>query len=159
MLKKAPAESWFANFYFQDVLELLPSVQAVIVEYASTIHRWMPVVSQRNLLQVMEGTWETEPELALLLLCMHLITSRPQDGIESSQNPAYISAKRLISVMEASGMISLLVLQASLLVTFYEYGQSIYPAAWMSSGWCVRYGNMLGLHNFDAGGLLGRCVS
>jgi hypothetical protein len=103
--------------------------------------------------------WEAGPDLALLFLCMKLIISRPQDGIESSQNPVYISAKRFISLMEATGMASLIVLQANILVTMYEYGQSIYPAAWMSAGWCMRYGNLLGINNHsEATQLLGRPV-
>jgi len=94
-----------------------------------------------------------------MFLCMKLIISRPQDGIESSQNPIYNSAKRFISLMEATGTASLLVLQANLLVTWYEYGQAIYPAAWMSAGWCVRYGNMLGINGHEeASQILGRPV-
>ena len=91
--------------------------------------------------------WEAGPDLALLFLSMKLLISRPQDGIESSQNPIYMSAKHLISLMEATGMVSLIVLQANILVTMYEYGQAIYPAAWMSAGWCVRYGNLLGIND------------
>jgi len=103
--------------------------------------------------------YEAGPDLALLFLCMKLIISRPQDGIESSQNPIYNSAKRFISLMEATGTASLLVLQANLLVTWYEYGQAIYPAAWMSAGWCVRYGNMLGINGHEeASQILGRPV-
>jgi len=91
---------------------------------------------------------------------MKLITSRPQDGMESSQTPAYISAKRFLALMEATGMISLGVLQAGILIALFEYGQAIYPAAWMSAGWCIRYGTMLGLNDFsDMTQLLGRVVS
>ncbi len=104
--------------------------------------------------------WEGGPDLALLFLCMKLIISRPQDGLESSQNPIYISAKRFIAVMEAAGTASLLVLQANVLVTWYEYGQAIYPAAYMSAGWCIRYANMLGINgNPEAPQLLGAVVS
>lgn len=144
-----------------DALELLgdgSAVQAVITDYYATVHKWIPIVSQKRLTRNMANPlWEAGPDLALLFLCMKLITSRPQDGIESSHNPIYISAKRFVTLMEASGTASLLVLQANLLVTWFEYGQAIYPAAWMSAGWCVRYANMLGIngHN-DATQLLGR---
>jgi hypothetical protein len=104
--------------------------------------------------------WEAGTDLALLFLCMKLITSRPQDGVESSQSQIYMSAKRFLGLMEASGTISLIVLQAGLLITWYEYGQAIYPAAWMSAGWCVRYGNLLGINGHEsATQLLGRPVS
>lgn len=103
--------------------------------------------------------WEAGPDLALLFLCMKLVISNPQDGIESSQNPVYASAKRFLALVEATGTVSLVVLQAALLIVWFEYGQAIYPAAWISAGWCVRYGTLLGINNHtEAAQMLGRAV-
>jgi hypothetical protein len=103
--------------------------------------------------------WEAGPDLALLFLCMKLIISRPYDT-DSAHTPIYTSAKRFLTLMEASGTISLFVLQAALLITWYEFGQAIYPAAYMSAGWCVRYGNLLGVNNHkESLQLLGKSVS
>jgi hypothetical protein len=137
-----------------------PSIQAVLTEYFATIHKWMPIVSQKRMTRNMANPlWEAGPDLALLFLCMKLIVSGPQDGVESTQNPVYASAKRFLALLEASGAVSLTVLQAALLITWFEYGQAIYPAAWMSAGWCVRYGNLLGINNDpEAIQLLGRTV-
>jgi len=148
----------------KDVLELLGdagAIQATISEYFATIHKWMPIFSQKRLTRNMANPlWEAGPDLALLFLCMKLVISRPQDGIESSQNPIYVSAKRFIALMEATGTASLLMLQANILVAWFEYGQAIYPAAWMSAGWCTRYGNMLGINgNEHTTDLIGRPVS
>lgn len=120
----------------------------------------MPIVSQKRLTRNMSNPlWEAGPDLALLFLCMKLIISRPQDGVESPNNQIYVSAKRFLGLMEASGAVSLIVLQASLLIMWYEYGQAIYPAAWMTAGWCVRYGNLLGINGHkSATQLLGRPV-
>jgi hypothetical protein len=108
----------------------------------------MPIVSQKKMTRNMTNPlWEAGPDLALLFLCMKLIISRPQDGTESSQNPVYVSAKRFLALLEATGAVSLVVLQAALLLVWFEYGQAIYPAAWMSVGWCMRYGNLLGINN------------
>ncbi|RAL61502.1 hypothetical protein DID88_009431 [Monilinia fructigena] len=46
-------------------------------------------------------------------------------------------------------MVSLILLQANILITLFEYGQAIYPAAWMSAGWCSRYAILLGINGFD----------
>ncbi|PQE29742.1 fungal specific transcription factor domain-containing protein [Rutstroemia sp. NJR-2017a WRK4] len=136
-----------------DILEILGDVsviQPMLTEYFNTIHKWYPIISQKRLdLNLVNPFWEAGPDLALLFLCMKLITSRPVDGLECAQNPVYITAKRFIALMEAAGMVSLLVLQSNILVTLYEYGQAIYPAAWMSAGWCVRYGTLLGINGFD----------
>jgi hypothetical protein len=120
----------------------------------------MPIISQKRLMLNMNSPlWEAGPDLALLFLCMKLIISRPFD-VESAHTPLYTSAKRFLTLMEASGTISLFVLQAGLLVTWYEYGQAIYPAAYMSAGWCVRYGNLLGINNHSESlQLLGKPVS
>jgi hypothetical protein len=120
----------------------------------------MPIVSQKRLTRNMVNPmWEAGPDLALLFLSMKLIVSRPQDGIESSQTPIYVSAKRFLALMEATGTVSLTVLQAALLIVWYEYGQAIYPAAWMSAGWCVRYGNLLGINgNSNAAQIIPRTV-
>lgn len=136
-------------------------VQETIAVYFETVHKWMPIVSQKRMDRNMSNPmWEAGPDLALLFLCMKLIASRPQDGIESSQNPLYVSAKRFLALLEAAGTASLLVLQANLLITWFEYGQAIYPAAWMSAGWCLRYGSMLGINgHVEAAQIIGRVVS
>lgn len=104
--------------------------------------------------------WEAGPDLALLFLCMKMMITRSQDGIENGYNPIYAAAKRFISLMEASGMVSLMVLQTYILIALYEIGQSIYPAAWMTVGASVRYGQLLGIHDSDrAPQLLNQMVS
>jgi hypothetical protein len=136
------------------------TIQATITEYFATIHKWMPIFSQKRLTRNMANPlWEAGPDLALLFLCMKLIISRPQDGIESSQHPIYASAKRFVVLLEATGTATLFMLQANILITWFEYGQAIYPAAYMDAGWCIRYGNMLGISgNEHATDLLGRVV-
>lgn len=93
--------------------------------------------------------WEAGPDLALLFLCMKLMAPRPQDDPENIYNPIYAAAKRFISYLEASGTVSLMVLQAYILVALYELGHSIYPAAWMTVGSCARYGQVLGIHDSE----------
>lgn len=126
------------------------AVQAVINDYFETVHTWMPVVSKKRLTRnMLNPMWEAGPDLALLFLCMKLMITRPQDGLENAYNPMYVAAKRFVSLMEANGMVSLMVLQAYILVALYEIGQSIYPAAWMTVGASARYGQLLGIHDLD----------
>ncbi|XMA18390.1 hypothetical protein WAI453_011181 [Rhynchosporium graminicola] len=144
-----------------DVLQLLGDaneIQDIVTKYFDTVHKWMPIVSHKRMTRNLANPlWEGGPDLGLLFLCMKLITSTPPDGIEATQSSLYTSAKRFIALLEATGSASLHLLQANLLVTWYEYGQAIYPAAFMSAGWCVRYGNMLGINgNEEAVELLGR---
>lgn len=108
----------------------------------------MPIVSKKRLTRnMLNPMWEAGPDLALLFLCMKLVISRPQEGLENTYNPIYAAAKRFLALMEAGGMVSLMMLQTYILVALYEMGQSIYPAAWMTVGSSVRYGQLLGVHD------------
>jgi hypothetical protein len=145
------------------VLELLgdgSAVQAVISDYFDTVHTWMSIISKKRMMRnMLNPLWEAGPDLALLFLCMKLMITRPQEGLESAHHSIYTAAKRFLGLMEASGMTSLLVLQAYVLVATYEIGQAIYPAAWMSAGACVRYGQLLGINGHEAAPqLIGRPV-
>lgn len=100
------------------------------------------------------------PDLALLFLAMRIITTQPQDGVRPAELPLYGCVKRVLAMVESSGLVSLMYLQALVLVALYEFGHAIYPAAWMTVGACVRYADMLGLPNFKDGNVtLGICVS
>lgn len=147
----------------QDVLDQIgagSSMHAIANEYFATIHVWMPIVSQKRLRVDMNNPhWEAGSDFALLFLCMKLIISRPPENLESYHTSLYTSAKRFLSLMEVSGQVSIFILQAAILITWYEYGHAIYPAAWMSAGWCVRYGNLLGINGHsETLELLGRPV-
>ena len=82
------------------------------------------------------------PDLAMLFLAMKLvITSADEVGDDS----LYSLAKNFLATLEHHGVISLLCLQAMVLVALYENSHAIYPAAWMTIGACARYADMLGL--------------
>lgn len=137
------------------------AIPAVILEYFGTIHHCLPIISHKRLERTLTTpARDSNADLVLLFLCMKLITSKPIDGQGCGQNPMYIAAKRFLALLEASGMVSLILLQASILITLYEYGQAIYPAAWMSAGWCSRYAILLGINDFDTSpSLVGPVVS
>lgn len=61
------------------------------------------------------------------------------------QTPLYRAAKRFFLEVELSGVVSLAVLQAAILIAFYELGHGIYPLAYISVGICVRYGAALSI--------------
>lgn len=104
---------------------------------------------------------EGGPDLALLFLAMKLITTAlPPDASSPDQTRLYAASKRFLALLEAAGTMSILYLQAMILIALYEYGHAIYPAAWMSIGNCVRYAAMLGLPSYaEASSVLGPCVS
>lgn len=104
-------------------------------------------------------SWDGGADLPLLYLSMKLITSQPRVGFEAAENYLYTASKRFLSLLESAGTASILYLQALVLVALYEYGQGIYPAAWMTVGQCVRYADFLGLPSYEESNvILGQCV-
>lgn len=78
----------------------------------------------------------------MLFLAMKLITTIPDQGYDPA---LYKEAKAFIAQLQNDGTVSLLLLQAMILVAIHEYCHAIYPAAWMTIGACVRYSDLLGL--------------
>ncbi|KAK3354090.1 fungal-specific transcription factor [Lasiosphaeria hispida] len=131
-----------------DVLAVLSFENTVVdaaAVYFDTIHHWMPFISRKRMdlgIPLRSGG----PDLAMLFLAMKLITSSPSPAGPATppgHDPLYTMAKAFLSLFEANGEVSLLCLQAMVLIALYEYGHAVYPAAWMTVGACTRYADML----------------
>lgn len=120
------------------------TIEKVTTDYFNTIHLWLPVISRKRI-DLGITFWARGSDLAMLFLAMKLITSRPEQGTSCQKNSLYAVSKRFLASLESAGAVSLLYLQAMLLVAYYEYGHAIYPAAWMTIGACSRYSEILGL--------------
>jgi hypothetical protein len=118
--------------------------------YFETVHVWMPIISKKRFYDHhLQLLFHCQPDFTLLFLSMKLITSILPDELANPRTPAYNAAKHFYLEMEASGMISIQVLQAGLLLSLYELGHAIYPSAYLSIGTCTRYAYALGI-NKDA---------
>ncbi|KAL8945079.1 MAG: hypothetical protein Q9216_000063 [Gyalolechia sp. 2 TL-2023] len=72
---------------------------------------------------------------------MKLVGWSPENNPENTdpKSSLYLAIKRTLAETEIAGGFSLQLLQATILVTLYEVGHAIYPAAYMSAGTCARY--------------------
>ncbi|KAH0542646.1 hypothetical protein FGG08_002969 [Glutinoglossum americanum] len=136
-----------------EILEALgdiTEVQGIVETYFLTAHTWMPIVSKKRLYQqLMNPLAEQNADFALLYLCMKLIIQHPPEPPATVQTPLYVIAKRLYFLVETSGVYSIPLLQAGVLISLYELGHAIYPAAYLSIGQCARLGHALGIHGKD----------
>jgi hypothetical protein len=134
-------------------------LEQTLSDYFGDIHPWFPIVSRKRMTLGYQP-WEAGGDVALLLLSMKLITSQPQRGFAASENYLYTASKRYAALLENIGTISLAYLQAIILIALYEYGQGVYPAAYMSVGQCIRYSEVLGLASYkNCTAMLGHPVS
>ncbi len=120
----------------------------VAERYFENVHLWLPIVSKKRMqLTLSAPRFELSADLALLLLCMKLITQSSHGSPEAAQTALYNLVKRHATAVEASALMSLQLLQSCLLIAAYEIGNAIYPAAYLTTGHCVRIGLLLGIND------------
>lgn len=136
-----------------DVLSALGSptdVRDVAERYFENIHLWLPIVSKKRMqITLSNPRFEMTPDLSLLLLGMKLVMQSSNGSPQDAQNPLYHMVKRHLALVESSAVVTLQLLQSTILVAAYEIGHGIYPAAYLSTGHCARMGYMFGLHDLE----------
>ncbi|KAM0456505.1 hypothetical protein ACHAPV_005172 [Trichoderma viride] len=117
-------------------------IQAVSDRFFKSVYMWMPIISKpRFSSTLLSRLTYKKAELYLLVLSMKLCSTR-----RTPLNTAlYETVKLFHFKLQSSGVLSVLVLQAAVLIALYELGQAIYPAAFLSLGSCARYAVALGI--------------
>lgn len=124
--------------------------------YFQTTNLWLSAVHRERFLQKIEGLGAgdhpQEPEVALLIVCMHLVTQyadsgKPTmpDGTEMLGMPAYIVAKRLLGLLRAQGNPSIELIQCAALLCLYEFGHGDFLKAYVTIGDAYISGKLLGI--------------
>ncbi|KAL1868430.1 hypothetical protein VTK73DRAFT_3696 [Phialemonium thermophilum] len=145
-----------------DILEALQDgdqVQKDVDLYFRTVHVFFPIVSRLRLSQFMSTASEPHLDLALLLLTFRLMTSLPDRGSNTEEGegaaapapsavvPLYDQVKKCLGLAEAAGVVSVRLLQATLLLALFEIGQALYPAAYFRVSHCASIGHAMGIHD------------
>lgn len=130
-------------------------IEVMETRYFESVHTWMPIVSKIRLNRLIQRAGgPLKADISLLLLCMKLVQEVPHEQqIEPSE--LYITAKQFHSELELKGLLTLRMVQAGLLLSVYELGHGIFPAAFTTTSHCARQGVSLGLHNKSATQFLG----
>jgi hypothetical protein len=84
-------------------------------------------------------------DLALLCLSMKLATWSPSTDSPDPHTTTYLAARQFLHSVEMSASLTLPALQAAILISVYEIGHAIYPAAYMSVSACAQYAIAMGL--------------
>lgn len=127
-----------------DLVGDIAEVRAIATEFFQSIHPWMPLISKKRFYDHhIKHLLHSHADVTLLFLCMKLITDVPPSDPRSSQ---YLAAKHFYLEVEGSGVFTIQVLQAGILLSLYEIGNAIYPAAFLSIGACARFAYALGLN-------------
>ncbi|KAL9618458.1 MAG: hypothetical protein Q9160_006836 [Pyrenula sp. 1 TL-2023] len=122
-------------------------IASMVNHYFASVHVWLPIISKKRLhSQLASQDYISNADFTLLLLTMQLLIEEPSDSSFESRS-FYYAAKQYLQTVEAAGLLTLKLIQASILISAYEIGHGIYPAAFLSVGHCVRLGQALGIHD------------
>jgi hypothetical protein len=146
---RPPAALEMHHSTMKEVLRIIvdngTTVPTLFSEYFRTIGIWLPaIVSEKALYKRLQG--EPSSEVALLLLSVFLAVQAPERGNPNTlfpQTTIYFAAKSLLSALIGAGVLSLEVVQASVLILLYEAGQGMLNQARMSAAFCSQMGMRL----------------
>ncbi|KAI9933144.1 hypothetical protein MW887_007615 [Aspergillus wentii] len=112
----------------------------IAANYLSQLHPWFPIVSESKISNGISTTWkDATVERTLLYFTMLLLISEPegeQDNeiLSPKLQLAYLFCKRWTVLLEAAGSNSLDLIRSRLVLTLFEVGHGLYPAAHISFG-------------------------
>jgi hypothetical protein len=126
-------------------------LDAMLLEYFSRIHPWMPFVSRQRFYERLSGLSNTSDHSFVFLMCgMHLILCvPPQVEVGSARSTNYMEIKRLLALAECQGPPVIDLLQCHVLVALYEINHGATDEAYLSLGICSRAGIVLGLDHLQ----------
>lgn len=131
-----------------DVLQSSADMRSLCEAFFLGAHSWLPILSQKRVLQKVNNfDSSADTGLALLMLCMKLVSEVPPEGDQPATSALYSLAKGLYYRVENNCLISLQLVQSAILIAVYEIGHGIYPAGYLSIGHAARLGIMIGLHD------------
>ncbi|KAG7146560.1 Transcription factor BOA15 like protein [Verticillium longisporum] len=135
-------------------------IDAICQHYFSTIHKWLPILSKKRLLNLLNNpAAQDEESQSPLLVCMKLASNLDHDD-GAVRNPAlYQLAKVCCTAMERDRFISLRLVQCLTLIAVYELGHAIFPEAYVTIGHAsrlvIRHSRHLDLRRRTAPNLVG----
>ncbi|KAI4168674.1 MAG: hypothetical protein LQ348_007455 [Seirophora lacunosa] len=158
-----PAEFFLDNFSFhcrqdqiplQDIpltkplLDFAHEPRLIARLYFERVHPFFHFISNKNFYEHFPSAYAPLMSVSTILVaCMKLVSWTPrEDSRKEPKSTSYLVIKRTLVETDIAGLWSLQLLQAMILVSLYEIGHAIYPAAYTSIGTCTRYALALGIN-------------
>ncbi|KAK0624379.1 hypothetical protein B0T14DRAFT_517942 [Immersiella caudata] len=144
-----PGHSHFQALLAQESVLML---KGAAERYFAMVHPSFPVLSRLKINRYLDSpAGGTQADMALLLMAVRLLSlsvspTSNQTPRDRESLPLYRRAKECYAALEMQGVITPVLLQAVLLLAYWEVGHAVYPAAFLSVGLCARLGQALGIH-------------
>ena len=110
------------------------SIHATDTEYFDTVHLWWSIISKHSSYsQIVNPLISRRDDVALLLLCIKLVVWRSLAHDLDSRKGLYLAAKRYCIELEPHGTFDIRALQATILITLYEFGPPFIHPSYLPS--------------------------
>ncbi|KAL7904128.1 fungal-specific transcription factor domain-containing protein [Trichoderma velutinum] len=120
--------------------------QKIVTSYYQLAHPWLPIISKRKVHErLLNPLLPIRIDTAFLLLCMRLLASSYDKDKSPDSSLEYRAAIQCFMEIQRSGIATPEVLQSCILLSVYEWGHAIYPAAEISISASLRYALSLGM--------------
>ncbi|GJN75593.1 fungal zn(2)-Cys(6) binuclear cluster domain-containing protein [Purpureocillium lilacinum] len=135
-----------------------PLVHAAAQAYFTTVHPWLPVISEDAYYSQLSAS-RTQPmqaDFGLLTLSMYLVCALPVDGqVPAQTRSLYALLRSFVGMLEGlDAGNSFEMLQSRLLLSVFEMGHGLFPAAYISAGASIRAAVCLGANDAASSGRL-----
>lgn len=131
-----------------DVLGTVDDLRKIAGRFFTQTHLWFPILSRKRFeIMLADPNFVPKSEVAGLFGAMHLITNIASNCEGTVRSNLYWTVKNYLRTLEANNSMTAQTLQANILITLYEIGHAIYPAAYLSLGKCTAMGKAFGLDN------------
>lgn len=128
------------------VLQDISGLRRIAGLYFCNTHVWFPILCRKRFEVMLDSdNFTPPPDLALLFAVMFLLNDEASNCRASTRTSIYWNIKHFANVLEANTIVTPEVSQAYILLTLYELGHAIYPAAYLSLGKCATMAKALGL--------------
>ncbi|KAH8911446.1 hypothetical protein BR93DRAFT_975433 [Coniochaeta sp. PMI_546] len=129
--------------------ETQEALEALLDRYFTLVHPSFPVLSKLKMRRYLDSprTLSNQPDMVFLIMAVRLLCLNIAPS-QSADDPGllYRQSKECYAALEMQGVITPLLLQGALLLSYWEMGQAVYPAAFLSVGLCARLAEALGNH-------------
>jgi Fungal specific transcription factor domain len=134
------------------VFDSFSRVSGMAEAYFDSIHHRITIMSKKRFFDQLPTLFaRPKADYIALCLCMHLIQQQPSALGDSMQSSIYVNVKSIMGMLTATAAHSLDIVQCWVLITMYEMGHALHPAASMSLAACAKLARSIGLHRRHTG--------
>lgn len=127
---------------------LCSEAYTIYEQYSSSIRQWLPILSRKRVRRLMaDDTPSSNGPSQLLFLCMKLVSEQVPSEVPARTNKTYMRVLEALFIVENSCLPCIQLLQSVILMSIYEVGHAIYPAAYLRVGHASRLCVMMGFHD------------